>query len=75
MAVSVVSDVQLFNKINEHKEVPVVLSAVVVAGFPDYIGSTPACHKARGEFATAWTQDTPRPPYGQKTPKKLRGLM
>ena len=40
--------------------------------YPAMLGSTPTCHRTRGEFATpVWTQDTPRPSYGQKTPKKL----
>ena len=30
----------------------------------------PLSHKARGEFATVWTQDTPKPSHGQKTPPK-----
>ena len=38
------------------------------------LGLTPACHMARGEFATAWTHDTPRPPYGKKNSQKTKGF-
>ena len=52
-----------------------LVSCILYQVIQPILGSTPACHMARGEFATAWTHYTPRPPYGKKTPKKLRGLM
>ena len=42
--------------------------------FPAFIDSTPSCHRARGEFATRWTQ-TPRDHHTvKKKTKKLKGF-
>ena len=38
------------------------------------LDSTPVCLMAKGQFATVWTHDTPRPPYGYKNTKKTKGF-
>ena len=46
-------------------------AVVVVSGTqPKKTLETLSSHRARGEFVTNWTQDTPKPSHGQKNSKK-----